>query len=288
MTAEQPPQPAAEPEPPPKKKVGMKPGGTRKLAQWEKMRKRETLLRKRLAKKIKLKNGRPSDYHNEYAEQARKLALSGKDNRELCDFFCVSEATFYAWQKRHPKFLKAVKEGREMAVATGAESVFKRMNGYSHKAVHIAVNKDGLVTEVPYNKQYPPDMEAAKFFLTNRDPKHWSDKTVQEQTGPGGAPLSPQQLLVIQVPVAMLPQPKGVTIDLPPEPQPALPVPAAVPQPVAPLPEPAAPLPEPVAVLTVPAESLPQPAQQQVAVARPPEVGGSELRSVRESSFRNV
>ena len=62
--------------------------------------------------------------------------------------------------------------------------------GYSHEAVKI-FNDGGQPLIVPYTEHYPPDTTAAIFWLKNRRPEQWRDKSQQELSGPGGSPLVP-------------------------------------------------------------------------------------------------
>lgn len=130
--------------------------------------------------------GRPSRYRKEYDEQAHKLCLLGATDRELADFFGVSEQTINAWKAAHPSFLESLKSGKDVADQRVAESLYHRALGYSHDAVKI-FNDQGAPLVVPYVEHYPPDTTAAIFWLKNRRPAHWRDR--QEVTGKDGAPL---------------------------------------------------------------------------------------------------
>jgi hypothetical protein len=53
--------------------------------------------------------GRPSSYRPEYAVQAEKFCRLGATDRELADFFEVSEQTINAWKEAHPEFLESLR-----------------------------------------------------------------------------------------------------------------------------------------------------------------------------------
>lgn len=120
--------------------------------------------------------GRPSKYKEEFAEQAQKLCRLGAIDKELADFFDISEVTLNAWKKEHKGFLKSLKEGKELADAEVADKLFKRATGYSHDDVHIS-NYQGSITITPIIKNYAPDTTACIFWLKNRRPDLWRDKT---------------------------------------------------------------------------------------------------------------
>ena len=125
--------------------------------------------------------GRPSKYDSKYAEQAYKLCLLGAKDKELADFFGVSEVTLNAWKKEHPEFLMSLKEGKEYADANVASRLYQRAMGYEHddielKVVSLGNNMGSEVQAVPVHKYYPPDTTAAIFWLKNRKPAEWRDK----------------------------------------------------------------------------------------------------------------
>jgi len=127
---------------------------------------------------------RPSQYRSEYADQALKLCRLGATDKDMADFFGVSEQTINAWKKAHPLFLESLKGGKEMADAEVADKLFKRATGYSHDAVKIFANATtGAEQIVPYVEHYPPDTTACIFWLKNRRPDLWRDKHDLEHSG---------------------------------------------------------------------------------------------------------
>jgi len=144
--------------------------------------------------KEKNKGGRPTDYKEEYAEQARKLCLLGYIDKELADFFEVVEATINTWKKKHPEFLESLKKGKEIADANVAASLYERACGYSHPEDKIfaptgdSENREPLI--VPTTKHYPPDTGAAFIWLKNRragslgkEGFKWKDRQEIEHSG---------------------------------------------------------------------------------------------------------
>lgn len=133
------------------------------------------------------KGGRPTAYRQEFCEQAYKLCLLGHTDAELAKFFGVSEATVNNWKQDYPEFLESIKDGKEIADAEVAKSLYNRAIGYSHDDVEIKVvangdNMGSRIVEVPVVKHYPPDTGAAMAWLKNRQPKNWRDKQEIEVT----------------------------------------------------------------------------------------------------------
>lgn len=123
--------------------------------------------------------GRPSSFKPEFVEQARKLAELGATDREAAEFFEVAESTLYLWKHTHPEFSEALKVGKETADARVEQSLYRRALGYSHDAVKVMSYEGAAFTE-PYVEHYPPDTTAAIFWLKNRRPDLWRDKTEQD------------------------------------------------------------------------------------------------------------
>ena len=133
--------------------------------------------------------GRASSYRKEYCEQARKLCLLGATDKDLADFFEVSEKTIYNWRVKHVEFLRANKEGKTIADAEVAASLFHRAKGHSHPDTHVS-NFHGKITITPLTKHYPADTTAALIWLKNRQPDKWRDNKGIDLSGKDGAPIT--------------------------------------------------------------------------------------------------
>jgi hypothetical protein len=135
----------------------------------------------------KRKQGRPSEYREEYADEAYKLTLLGATDQELSDFFGVSLATLHTWKKVKPGFLDAIKNGKDRADANVAKSLYKRACGYD--APEERVTKDGIALVMTH---HPPDTAAAFIWLKNRQRGRWRDRTDVGISGPDGGPIKLQ------------------------------------------------------------------------------------------------
>lgn len=123
--------------------------------------------------------GPKTTYDPRYAKIAYKLCLLGKTNKEIADILCVNETTIYDWQKGNADFNQAFIDGKEMADADVAKSLYHRAIGYSHESVKIMQN-NGVPVIVPFTQYYPPDTQAATRWLMNRQPKLWRDRPTEE------------------------------------------------------------------------------------------------------------
>lgn len=116
------------------------------------------------------------------------MTLLGATDKELAQAAGVSEVTINAWKREHPDFLKSLKDGKAVADANVAKSLYRRALGYAHPAVKILAvargnNQGSDVEQVPYVERYPPDTVAAMFWLKNRRPDLWRDKQDVEHSG---------------------------------------------------------------------------------------------------------
>lgn len=134
------------------------------------------------------KGGRPTDYRDVFCKQAERLCKLGATDAELAEFFDVSESTLNLWKLKHPKFSESIKAGKIEADANVGDSLYQRAMGYSHPEVHVS-NFQGAITLTPLTKHYPPDSTAAIFWLKNRRPAQWRDKTEATLSNPDGTAI---------------------------------------------------------------------------------------------------
>ena len=126
--------------------------------------------------------GRPTDYREEYAGQAEKLCLLGATDMQLADFFGVSEQTINAWKHSFPKFLESLKVGKKNADNAVVRSLYRKAVGYEYESEKIFC-VDGQVVRAATREIVPPSDTAMIFWLKNRQPKEWRDKTETEHSG---------------------------------------------------------------------------------------------------------
>lgn len=119
--------------------------------------------------------GRPRIYQEIYNEQVEKLCKLGATDKEIADFFEVTEQTINNWKNDFPEFFESIKAGKIQADANVAQALYHRAIGYEHKDVDIRV-VDKEIVETELIKYYPPDPTAGIFWLKNRRSKEWRDK----------------------------------------------------------------------------------------------------------------
>jgi hypothetical protein len=127
------------------------------------------------------KRGPAPGYKSDYCTIAYKFCLLGATNEDLAGLFEVSLATIGNWLRRYPAFKQAVQGGRDVADADVAHSLLQKAKGFTHADVKI-LQIDGAAEEVTYNRYFPPDTQAAIFWLRNRRRKQWRELIEHEHT----------------------------------------------------------------------------------------------------------
>lgn len=123
--------------------------------------------------------GRPSLFQEWMRPVAVKMCRMGATDADLAEAFGVTEQTINNWKDSHPEFFESIVDAKAEYDDRVEIALAERALGYSHEAVKILV-VDKAVQEVPYIERYPPDTPAAKFWLINRRPKQWREKTTTE------------------------------------------------------------------------------------------------------------
>lgn len=129
------------------------------------------------------KDGRPK---TTVKQRVEKLGLDydkigrmlhfGLTDEDLAFVLCVSKMTINNWKKEDNDFYLLLKRQKEIADAKVVFSLYERATGYEHPDVHIS-NFQGVITITDITKHYAPDPTSMIFWLKNRDPENWRDKT---------------------------------------------------------------------------------------------------------------
>jgi hypothetical protein len=136
------------------------------------------------------KGGRPTDYREEYNEKVYKLCLLGATDKEIGDFFDVTEQTVNNWKKDYPLFFESIKSGKAEADANVASRLYSRAMGFIAPDTKIATHEGQITDTIEVEKHYPPDPTAAIFWLKNRQPDKWRDKQEIDTNISGGIEVS--------------------------------------------------------------------------------------------------
>ena len=131
--------------------------------------------------------GRPTEYRDEYVEQAAKLCALGATDDEMADFFGVSTRTLYRWKLDHDDFCQAIKAAKAIADDRVERSLYQKATGYNYteqQAIKIKLEQHREEVEVvDVSRHAPADTTAAIFWLKNRRAADWRDKQEVEHSG---------------------------------------------------------------------------------------------------------
>ena len=110
-------------------------------------------------------------------------ARDGLTNIQIAANMGIAERTFTEWIARFPAIDAALKKGKEPVDIQVENALLKRALGYDYEETITEIEDLGggktkkHVRKVV--KHVPPDTTAQIFWLKNRKPKQWRDKTEQ-------------------------------------------------------------------------------------------------------------
>jgi hypothetical protein len=126
--------------------------------------------------------GPKTKFNEKIGEAFVRLTEEGKTLEEAADLLGFSKKTLCTWMGKHVDLGVAVREARKPADELVEAALFRRATGYSHPEEKVAISKLGDVIPYVVEKRYPPDTQAAVFWLRNRQPKRWKEKTEGDVT----------------------------------------------------------------------------------------------------------
>lgn len=132
----------------------------------------------------KAKMGRPTKYRKEYARIASALCKRGATDYELAQEFEVSTMTICRWSVQFEEFREAVRQGKDAFDDRVERALAQRAMGYSHHTEKV-FQFQGQIVRAKVVEHVPPDVGAAKLWLTNRRGDVWRDVQKHEIGQPG-------------------------------------------------------------------------------------------------------
>lgn len=103
------------------------------------------------------------------------LYKKGKTDKQVAKILGISVRSIVYWRAKHPSFKAALAESKSIADDMVEASLFQRAIGYTHPEEKVFQFEGSVVTHKT-QKHYPPDTQAAQFWLKNRRPKKWREK----------------------------------------------------------------------------------------------------------------
>ena len=120
-------------------------------------------------------------YHYWISPQGLALVVGwcreGLSDKQIAKNIHISEVTLYEWKKKYPKFTKALAEGKEPADYIIENALHMRASGFTHEEEKIDAEGNKYID----SRYYPPDVNAIKFWLNNRKPEGWQERSSIKQ-----------------------------------------------------------------------------------------------------------
>lgn len=108
-----------------------------------------------------------------YLDEIQGWAMSGLTDEQIADNLGIAASTIYEYKKKYPEFSEALKKGKDIADAQVVNALFKTATGFTYYE-DIATATGDVVQAQRYAK---PNTTAQIFWLKNRQPDRWRDKT---------------------------------------------------------------------------------------------------------------
>ena len=111
-----------------------------------------------------------------HPREAQEFAMLGMTREEMAHIWEVHPVTVYGWQRDHAEFREALKAGGAVADAKVVRSLYKKACGYEYETVKTYRDKEtGEIIQTPVTVVVEPDTQAAKHWLSCRQPHRWRD-----------------------------------------------------------------------------------------------------------------
>lgn len=110
-------------------------------------------------------------------------ARNGLTDEQIAKNLGISTDTFYRYKKEYSDFSESLKKGKEIIDFEVENALLKRALGYTYEEETIEVLPNGSTKSKTITKHIPGDTTAQIFWLKNRKPEVWRDKTAIEHSG---------------------------------------------------------------------------------------------------------
>lgn len=121
-------------------------------------------------------------YIRRLADYAKTVEHFTATNAEIAQVLSCSERTIIAWKSRHPEFKALIEELQHNPDIHVENAIYRAAIGYEYEETTVETGANGEKLII-YKKHQPPNIAAARLWLTNRKPGEWRDKQITEHTG---------------------------------------------------------------------------------------------------------
>ena len=127
--------------------------------------------------------GRPCKYESHVQPRLNdiyKWVKDGMTDYSIAESLGIAAYTFIKYKKIYSDLIDTYTRAHMERNCVVVNSVFKKAQGHKATLRKQKVLADGSVIDFQEEQYIPPDTDAAKFWLTNRDPEAWRDKVDQD------------------------------------------------------------------------------------------------------------
>lgn len=131
--------------------------------------------------------GSKTKYRLDFPKRAEAYAKEGMIDKEIAMKLGIALTTFYRYQNDHRDFRESIRRGKDPVDEQVEKALLKRALGFEYEetTVEYIPAVEGQTTTIAktikkVKKQIVPDVTADKFWLINRMPERWRDKTETE------------------------------------------------------------------------------------------------------------
>lgn len=110
-------------------------------------------------------------------------ARDGLTDEQIAKNLGIGIRTFYEYKEKYPQFSQSLKRGKEVVDTEVENALLKRALGYTYDEETYEELSDGTSKSKTVTKHIPGDTTAQIFWLKNRKPGVWRDKTAIEHSG---------------------------------------------------------------------------------------------------------
>lgn len=114
------------------------------------------------------------ELNEEHIPFLRVLYRYGATDAEVAQLLGVSRRQLYKWREEFPEFNAATELGKDEADNRVRRALYERAVGYSRRKTKVLFNaRTNQIFHTVYEEFIEPDVNAAIFWLRNRDPENW-------------------------------------------------------------------------------------------------------------------
>ena len=115
-------------------------------------------------------------------EEIGAWAADGWTERDIAVTLGVSYSGFRGYKKKQPELLGVLAENKKIADNAVKGALYQRAIGMTYTKEVKEKDKDGNTIVRKETVVVPADVQAAKFWLANRDPDNWKNRETKDVT----------------------------------------------------------------------------------------------------------